>query len=83
MFPETQSSSSVKSICVNASVLYISLCVGNCLVCRHTRQLPMQSDIYKTEALTQIDFPDDEDWVSRNMYRKEIKTLKKVRQFGY
>jgi len=28
-------------------IWYISLCVDDCLVCRHTRRPPTQSDIYQ------------------------------------
>jgi hypothetical protein len=49
-------------------IWYISLCVGDCLVCL---SLPTRWCVDK------IDSPDDEHWVARNMYRSEINTLKK------
>ena len=57
---------------------YISLSVGDCLVCRYDRHTRQSDDV-----LIQFDSPDDEHWVARNLQRSEINTLTKVRQVGY
>ena len=68
-------------------IWYISLCVGDCLVCRSGGTgIPdshLHRVIYTRWCIDKIDSPDDEHWVVRNMYRNEINTLKKARRVGY
>jgi len=69
----------------------ISLCVGDCLVCRSGGSLltcipdsHLHRVLYTRWCIDTIDSPDDEHWVARNMYRSEInKYNEKVRQIGY
>ena len=75
-------------------ILYLSLCMDDCLVCRvHTRQSSTQNNEYqactpdshphrKTSTKRHTDTvisPGDGHIVAHNMYRKEINTPRKVR----
>jgi hypothetical protein len=64
-------------------VWYITFCVCGRLVCRSEGNsltcIPdghLHRVIYARWCIDTIDSPDDEHWISRNMYRSEISTLK-------
>ena len=91
MFRATQLSSSGESNCVNTSSgIYHSVQVTAWYTGQEIPSWPAYQAVTYTEwyipdeVLTQFDSPDDEHWVPRNMYRREInKYVKKVRQVGY